>query len=121
MKDQSEKSRLGVLWERAWRWILRKSKFVRHLEADLFRIDRNFRDYVTGKATLEDIAIENGHLTITAATELTCVMAAQFLTLIEIVRVATERNREMQQYGLVYVEQDIYLPPRKFVCISDQR
>lgn len=53
--------------------------------------------------------------------ELTLDNLKRSATLLEIVRVATERNREMQQYGLVYVEQDIYLPPRKFVCISDQR
>lgn len=46
-------------------------------------MDDDHREYILGKATIEDIAIRNGSVTLTASTEMVHVMAAQMVAVLD--------------------------------------
>lgn len=60
-------------------WFLRRFRYVRDLE----RAADQHAEYISGKATIEDLAIRNGALTLTVSTEMVHVMAAQMAAVLD--------------------------------------
>lgn len=61
------------------RWVLRRFRYVKELE----RSAQQHVDHIMGQATIEDIAIQNGAMTLRASTEMVRVMAAQMAVLLD--------------------------------------
>ena len=60
-------------------WLLRRFDYVKRLE----RACSQHEEYMAGKVTLEEIAIENNAISIKAGTELARIMASQFLAVLD--------------------------------------
>lgn len=69
--------------KRLTRWLLRCFPYVRQLEEERDRAVDDFVDYVAGKATLDDIAVRNGTITMAIGTDLAHYMAANMVELLD--------------------------------------
>jgi hypothetical protein len=60
-------------------WCLRRFRYVRDLEREA----EQHAEYVCGKATIEDLAIRNGALSLSVSTEMVHVMASQMACVLD--------------------------------------
>ncbi len=64
-------------------WLLRKFSYVRGLESDLQKSQKQFTDYVSGNTNLHSIAMENGRLSMTASCEVAGEIAEQMMVVLD--------------------------------------
>ncbi len=64
-------------------WLLRRFRYVKNLEKNLDKAIQDHVDYVTGKITLEDIAVSNGCLELTLSTEFVNLIGAHFVKVLD--------------------------------------